>query len=121
MGGASKKLLENIDSCVTFSPDGQRFAFVRRYYAKNETSLMIANADGIVERTLVTRKYPNMFVSDEVVRIAWSPDGKIVACPVQVSVGAAKVPDYSVVGVSVEDRSEKALTSHRWDLARQVA
>src|SRR5262249_17327262 len=44
MGGPSKKLLEKIDSCVTFSPDGQRFAFVRFDNAKKETSLMIANA-----------------------------------------------------------------------------
>src|SRR5262249_45387050 len=73
------------------------------------------------ERTLVTRKFPNMFVSVGVVRIAWSPDGKIVACPVMVSGGGAKRPDYSVVGVSVKDGSEKELTSHRWESVDQVA
>ena len=57
LGGNSTKLIEDVDSPVTLSPDGKRLAFVR--YAKRETdsSLIIAGADGSNQKNLVTRKF----------------------------------------------------------------
>ena len=46
LGGAARKLIEDIDTPVTFSPDGKRLAFVRGYPGQNESALMIANSDG---------------------------------------------------------------------------
>ncbi|MGI8565083.1 MAG: DPP IV N-terminal domain-containing protein, partial [Pyrinomonadaceae bacterium] len=52
-------------------------------------------------------------------RIAWSPDGKMIAC----AASSADADGYyhNVVGVSVEDGSEKPLTSQRWGSVAQVA
>ncbi|MCA1600777.1 MAG: protein kinase, partial [Acidobacteria bacterium] len=46
LSGTSRKILSNVDSKITFAPDGKRFAFVRFDKSKGEYSLMIAQADG---------------------------------------------------------------------------
>src|SRR5947208_10284668 len=50
----SRKMKEGVDSPVTFSPNGDRFAFVRFKRASGEYFLVLANIDGSGERT---RKY----------------------------------------------------------------
>ncbi|HEY3138649.1 MAG TPA: winged helix-turn-helix domain-containing protein, partial [Blastocatellia bacterium] len=59
LGGPPKKLMEIVSSPITFSPDGKRFAFVRRYPSKGETALIIANADGTGEQRIAARKDPD--------------------------------------------------------------
>jgi Tol biopolymer transport system component len=118
-GGAAKKLLDLIDSAVTFSPDGKRFAFMRDYTDQEETQLIVANADGSNERTLTTRKAPDFFVSGGLsVRMAWSPDGKVIACP-----GGTRDANgdyYEIIGVWVEDGSQRSLSNKRWQRVFQV-
>jgi hypothetical protein len=55
LGGASRKLLEDVDTPVDFSPDNKRIAFGRYYPAERESALMIANADGTGEKKLAVR------------------------------------------------------------------
>src|SRR2546422_3202142 len=47
-GGASRKLIEQVASPVSLSPDGTRLAFVRG--GPTQTALVVANADGTGER-----------------------------------------------------------------------
>ena len=72
LGGAPRKLIEDVDSPITFSPDGKRFAFVRG--SRTESNLIIVNADGSGEQTLLAYKQPDNFLQP-----AWSPDGGIAA------------------------------------------
>lgn len=124
LGGVSKKLMEQVDSAVAFSPDGKRLAFIRDFLKRQETTLVLANSDGGGEQILATRKSPNYFWSDAAVRISWSPDGKTIACPGR---NQAKEGDfaagyyYDVVGVSVQDGSEKPLTLQKWARVQQVS
>jgi len=100
LGGASKQLYDgaNKSSPVKFSPDGKQIAFLRRS-PENEMSVIIADADGSNERTLISR--------DSSVRLypsfVWSPDGKVMLCPFmiegKVDVLATQVADGNAVPI----------------------
>jgi Tol biopolymer transport system component len=73
LGGTPQKLIEDVDSAVTFSPDGQQIAFVRNSLAEANSKVIIAHADGGNERVLATLPIPGYMGP------AWSPDGKEIA------------------------------------------
>jgi eukaryotic-like serine/threonine-protein kinase len=118
LGGAPRKLLEDIDGSMTLSPDGRRFAFVRNYPSKRESVLFIANSDGSNEQSLAVRKSPDEFRWGTRVGPAWSPDGKIIACPVRS--GGDSDSYETVVAVQVAGGAEKPITTQKWKWVGQV-
>jgi serine/threonine protein kinase/Tol biopolymer transport system component len=106
LGGTPKKILTDIDSPMTFSPDGKRFAFMRGEPKSGESLLLIANADGTGERRVGARKAPQVYGMP-----AWSPDGSVIACPAGDEV-AGKV--MTVFAVNPEDGTEKQMTAQKW-------
>ncbi|HEX6127322.1 MAG TPA: protein kinase [Pyrinomonadaceae bacterium] len=112
IGGTSRKLISDVGSAVTFSPDGKRLAFIRRFIDRGEHGLMIANADGSGERRIAVRKFPNFFQS-----VSWSPDGKTIACG-----AGSHVPTYNtyVVEVPVDGGPESPIPSPSWTSMGQV-
>ncbi|HEV8426725.1 MAG TPA: protein kinase [Pyrinomonadaceae bacterium] len=118
LGGAATKVIGQVDTAVTFSPDGQRMAFVRASPQRGEYSLVVVNVDGSGEKILNTRRQPEFFVFDGIVRLSWSHDGKTIACPS----GSADADGlyFNVVGVHVEDGTTTLLTSKRWGRVSQV-
>ena len=105
--GTPRKLITDVDTPPTFSPDGRQFAFVRGYPQSGESALLVANADGTGERKLAVRKFPRYY---RLFRPAWSPDGTMIA----VDAASFASQRQTVVAVSVADGSEKPLTSHEW-------
>jgi Tol biopolymer transport system component/predicted Ser/Thr protein kinase len=103
LGGTARRLIADVDSRVTLSPDGKRLAFVRQSSAKSESALMVANEDGSGERQVAVRKYPAAFES-----VSWSPDGKILAA------GGLNSEAGSVVEMPPEGGAERSLTPKRW-------
>lgn len=108
LGGPSSLAVSN-PGPVGFSPDGSRIAFIRM--SGGVGSLLVANADGTDERVLATRRQPEYF------RVfwnapAWSPDAKTIACQARLSDERGQYE--TIVGVSVEDGSQRPLTSVRW-------
>ena len=74
LGGPETPILQDVDSPVSFSPDGREFVFLRG--AGPESHIVIAAAGGGSERRLAMRTSPlafSAFAPD------WSPDGKFVA------------------------------------------
>ena len=54
LGGEAKRLIQDVGSTVSFSPDGQHIAFGRFLEASAALALIVASADGSSERTLLT-------------------------------------------------------------------
>lgn len=84
LGGGQRKILDDVNTAVTFSPDGARLAFVRTNRALDTPELIVAQADGTSERLLArrTRADADTFMSDmKRAGPVWSPDGKVLACP----------------------------------------
>ena len=104
-GGAPKKLIVDIDTPVTFSPDGRRIAFDRGYPDQGEDALLVANADGTGERKLATRTNDYWWP-------AWSPDGKIIAS--RATSRGANDTYRTVVAVQADDGTVKPIGSRRW-------
>jgi Tol biopolymer transport system component len=113
LGGTSKKLREDV-SRISFSPDGKRFGFIRRYASEGQDALIVVNADGTGEQKLATRKHPDFFLPG----VAWSPDGQTIACPAGGFTGGYY---RSVAVVNISDGSQKILTSRKWTAVERVA
>jgi serine/threonine protein kinase len=78
LGGTPQKLATDIDSNITFSPDGRSFAFLRYNDPDpDKYRLIVEPINGGDEKTLVSGP-----VSSDLADPAWSPDGKFIACVV---------------------------------------
>ncbi|HEY6193254.1 MAG TPA: protein kinase [Bacteroidota bacterium] len=118
LGGRPRKILSDLATGVTFSPDGKRFAFVRQYHTAGEEALMIANLDGSGERKLAGRVGDDFFITQAGMAPSWSPDGKMIAIPAASNKGVQHV---NLMGYSVEDGSEKMLSPENWMFVGRIA
>lgn len=84
LGGGLRKILTNVNTAVTFSPDGTHMGFIRYNFSDNTPDLIIAQANGIDERRVTrrTRADNDVFPGDmHGVGPAWGPDKNILICP----------------------------------------
>jgi eukaryotic-like serine/threonine-protein kinase len=78
LGGTPQLLTRDVDSPITFSPDGQRIAYLREHHDTPFYDLLIAHSDGGPDRAL----FSNTPLASNSFEPAWSPDGKTIVIPV---------------------------------------
>jgi eukaryotic-like serine/threonine-protein kinase len=108
------KVKTNVDSPISFSPHGDRFAFVRHNEATNEYWLMLSNIDGTGEQVVAGRKDGHRF---SLYGPAWSPDGNMVVCAES---SWDKGFQMNLIGVDLKNGREQ-LIAGPWFSILQVA
>jgi DNA-binding winged helix-turn-helix (wHTH) protein/Tol biopolymer transport system component len=114
LGGSSRLLIKDIDSPVSFSPDGQRFVYTRGIPPLNSTDVRIANLDGSGDRQLVRieHTFPDFQPGP-----TWSPDGRTVAVSLRLYGGRHS---YILDAVSVADGGARELFSSSSAIGRPL-
>ncbi len=109
LGGSPTEVIRDIDTGISFSPDGKRFAFLRGIPDKGSVNLLLANTDGTGERLLLSK--PGSVNPFSMLRPAWSPDGKTIVYTVYEAASR-----QTLYAVSPEDGSAHPLYSTRDEL-----
>jgi serine/threonine protein kinase/Tol biopolymer transport system component len=112
-GNAPVQIKKGVDSPISLSPNGDRFAFVRFTRGSNY-ALMLSNIDGSNEEVLATRKDGDKL---SVYGLAWSPDGKTVVCP-----ESRWKPEYhqNLIAFDVNNKREEVIGGKSWFQILQV-
>jgi eukaryotic-like serine/threonine-protein kinase len=114
-GSAPVRVKDSVDSPISFSPQGDQFAFVRHDQTKSEYSLMRSDVDGGNEQTIATRRDGDKF---SVYGLAWSPDGSMIVCP---SISWAEGHHVKLMAFALKDGREFAIGDQWWFSILQLA
>src|SRR2546428_743036 len=78
LGGAPQKLVTDIDTNITFSPDGQKFAYVLDNNPSSGRYRLIIHSLETAEETDLT----SGSLAEGLIDPAWSLDGKVIVCAI---------------------------------------
>jgi eukaryotic-like serine/threonine-protein kinase len=108
LGGTPRLLVKDVDSPITFSPDGKRFAYLREHHDTPNYDLFLVNSDGSPNRTL----FSNILLSTDSAVPVWLPDGKTIVIPI-VQTARGSLGGLLAVDVDSGKREEKEVVSSR--------
>ena len=108
LGGTPRLLVKDVDSPITFSPDGKRFAYLREHHDTPNYDLFLVNSDGSPDRT----PFSNILLSTDSAVPVWLPDGKTIVIPI-VQTARGSLGGLLAVDVESGKREEKEVVSSR--------
>jgi eukaryotic-like serine/threonine-protein kinase len=112
LGGDSRRVIDGVFSPIGWSPDGQRFAFIRVNVSRGTTAVVVVEANGYRERILAERQRPAQFVSLMIstrpsIAPAWSPNGQLLA--VAGAGAGAKPEDADIAFIDVNTGAQQTV------------
>ena len=113
LGGESKKIVTDVDSKITFSPDGKKFAFFRHNPNEGSDTIFIAAADGSNLQQLVSTKEIGY---DRYTGIDWSPDDEKLLIGVYKS-SSDSPKKARIAVVTLKDKQFNLLDDKSWETA----
>jgi Tol biopolymer transport system component len=115
LGGTPQVIVRDLDTGITFSPDGHRFAFMRGNDPElGKYRLLAVNPDGSDETIL---RISDIATEDIPRFVSWSPDGKQIAYSIYALGGALGV----VKAFDIADKQTQPLASLKNDLVHEIA
>jgi eukaryotic-like serine/threonine-protein kinase len=114
LGGSARRIVEDVDGIVSFSPDGSQFVFVRGFPENGGSAVMLTDAKTMTARELARRKDSETFLLES---IAWSPDGRTIAVP---GTHAGRV-HAEVVYVDSSSGAQRVVETPAWRAVTHVA
>ncbi len=110
LGGESKKIIEDVDSRLTFASDGKRLAFLR-HTNEGDDLVIVAQSDGSNPQEFTSAKQLGY---DYLEGLAWSPDGaKFI-----VGVGKSSNETFKntrIAEILFKDKSVKIINDQSWN------
>jgi len=115
LGGEPRKVISDADGPFTFSPDGRKFAFVRKNPEPASMSLITASLDGNEQQVLATRTGSASFAISK--RPSWSPNGSKIAV-----IGTNEGEKFQrVLSVAAANGQTDTITVDDWKVLQDVA
>lgn len=107
-------------AAISFSPAGDKIAFIESRSAANENDLLISDASG-ANRQLVLRAAGDArsFSNFNANPVAWSPAGDEIACAVAEETGAGAIKS-GILLVNAADGGERFISESRWDYVEHL-
>jgi eukaryotic-like serine/threonine-protein kinase len=121
IAAAVERLVENINTPVTFSPNGEKMAFVRKK-GEDKTALVISNLKGTDDREVTVLAGDKQFsiMKDLDNNLAWLPDERHIAC-VTSTKGKYRHMDVEEVDIHNQDPSAmRKINLRPWRLIGQL-
>jgi len=104
-GGIPVKLVDLVEGTVSLSPDDKQIAYMRcKYEEQDFCSLLLADADGKNERTLLTRPRPIRLAGSQ-----FAPDGKSIAFASGESSSGSR--EFRLLSLDLATRTEKQIAT----------
>jgi serine/threonine protein kinase len=110
LGGAPKKLVEDVDSAVTFSPDGKQLAFQRNIVKEAVVIIYTATIDGANVQPLIRSDETGYNI---IGNPKWSPDGSTILVRAFNNFGGT-VERMEFAEISVAEKKLKTFSGRQW-------
>jgi serine/threonine protein kinase/Tol biopolymer transport system component len=108
LGGTPRELIKDVDSPISFSPDGKKLVYLRERHDTPNFDLLMANVDGTPDHAIFTNQ---TLLTDSAVPV-WLPDGKTIVIPVSQPT-ANSLGGLATFDVATAKRADVALNSDR--------
>jgi predicted ATPase/DNA-binding winged helix-turn-helix (wHTH) protein/Tol biopolymer transport system component len=112
LGGTPARILSNIISKVSFSPDGNEIVYSRYDKQKDETQYVIKASDGSGNERIIHHS-AGRYSSEP----AWSPDGNSI---IFARSSSGEDGNYVLTKLNVADETIQSVSDESWDICHRI-